>query len=117
MPLQGHARLYFSGGTETGMKKISYKTWGTCSRAIDVTVDDDGVITECRYTGGCQGNTRGISMLVVGMKASDVIARLKGVQCGSKGTSCPDQLARALQESLDKEQSFDDSAEGGSAGK
>ena len=82
------------------MKKISYKTKGTCSRAIDIVVDDDGVITECRYTGGCQGNTTGISKLVVGMKVSDVISKLRGVQCGVKGTSCPDQLARALEENI-----------------
>ena len=82
------------------MKKIFYKTQGTCSRAIEIELDDDNVITACRYTGGCQGNTTGIAALVVGMKADEVRDRLKGVQCGAKGTSCPDQLARALEENI-----------------
>ena len=77
-----------------------YKTRGTCSKAIEIELDDDNVITACRYTGGCQGNTTGIAALVVGMKADEVIDRLKGVQCGAKGTSCPDQLARALEENI-----------------
>ena len=74
-----------------------YKTKGTCSTMIDVELKD-GVIDSVKFTGGCNGNLKGISSLVVGMKAEDAIARLKGIKCGFKPTSCPDQLARALEE-------------------
>lgn len=74
-----------------------YKTKGTCSRAIEIEVDGDTIVS-VNFQGGCQGNTRGISKLVAGMKVQDVIDRLEGVQCGMKGTSCPDQLAHALKE-------------------
>ena len=81
-------------------KHITYRTRGTCSRAIDVTLNDDGSIAEVQFLGGCAGNTTGISSLVVGMPAADVIKRLKGTKCGMRGTSCPDQLATALEEAL-----------------
>ena len=74
----------------------TYKTHGTCSTAIELELDGD-IITHCRIINGCRGNTQGLSRLVVGMKADDVIERLKGIQCRG-GTSCPDQLARALEE-------------------
>lgn len=73
----------------------TYQTQGTCSRAIDYEVTE-GVITACRFVGGCPGNTQGVARLVVGRKVEDVIAALKGIQCRN-GTSCPDQLARALE--------------------
>ncbi len=73
-----------------------YKTNGTCSSAIDVEVED-GIVKSVKFTGGCHGNLQGISSLVVGMKTDDVIARLKGIRCGMKSTSCPDQLAKALE--------------------
>ena len=73
----------------------TYKTRGTCSRAIEYEVVD-GVITECRFVGGCMGNTQGVARLVTGMKTEDVIDRLRGIDCGGRGTSCPDQLAKAL---------------------
>ena len=76
-------------------KKIVYPTQGVCSRAIAVELDGD-VVKSVEFVGGCNGNTQGISMLVKGMKASDVISRLEGISCNGKGTSCPDQLARAL---------------------
>lgn len=79
------------------MKHLVYQTKGTCSRVIDLTVDDNNVIESIEFLGGCNGNLQGISRLVVGMKADDVIARLKGTVCGSKGTSCPDQLCEALE--------------------
>jgi len=63
---------------------------------IQITVDDDQTIQEVEFLGGCQGNLTGISTLVKGMKVDDVISKLSGIQCGYKGTSCPDQLARAL---------------------
>ncbi|MBO7376627.1 MAG: TIGR03905 family TSCPD domain-containing protein [Clostridia bacterium] len=79
------------------MNKITdYKTHGTCSRAIRVETDDDGVIVSVSFDGGCNGNTKGISSLVRGMKAEEAIERLEGIRCGFKSTSCPDQLAKAL---------------------
>jgi len=73
-----------------------YKTSGTCSTQIDIEVKD-GVIESVAFTRGCHGNLQGISALVKGMKVEDAIARLKGIKCGAKDTSCPDQLARALE--------------------
>ena len=75
--------------------EISYKTRGTCSRSIHITLSDDGVIESCSFEGGCPGNTQGVAALVRGMKAEEVIARCQGIQCRN-GTSCPDQLAQAL---------------------
>ena len=76
----------------------TYKTTGTCSKEIQYEVAD-GVVTACRIVGGCPGNTQGVAKLVVGRKVADVIAQLKGIQCRN-GTSCPDQLARALEAEL-----------------
>ena len=73
----------------------SYKTHGTCSRAIEFDIDGN-TITECRFIGGCAGNTQGVAALVKGMTVDEAISRLKGIQCRN-GTSCPDQLARALE--------------------
>ena len=78
-------------------KHIEYKTKGTCSRAVIVDVED-GVITDCAFIGGCSGNTQGVASLVIGMKAEDAVAKIKGIKCGMKSTSCPDQLALALEE-------------------
>ena len=78
-------------------KHIEYKTSGTCSRAIIMDVEDD-VITDCKFVGGCAGNTQGVAALVRGMKVEEAISRLGGIKCGFKSTSCPDQLARALSE-------------------
>lgn len=73
----------------------TYMTQGTCARAINYEVVE-GVVTACEIVGGCPGNTQGVAKLVVGRKVDDVIAMLKGIQCRN-GTSCPDQLARALE--------------------
>ena len=73
----------------------TYKTQGTCSKEIEYEVTD-GVLTACRIVGGCPGNTQGVAKLAVGRKVADVIALLKGIPCRN-GTSCPDQLARALE--------------------
>lgn len=73
-----------------------YKTSGTCSSAINLEVEGD-IIKSVSFTGGCNGNLQGISRLVEGMKVEDAISRLKGIRCGFKNTSCPDQLARALE--------------------
>ncbi|MBO5909128.1 MAG: TIGR03905 family TSCPD domain-containing protein [Clostridia bacterium] len=75
--------------------RYSYKTSGTCSREIHFEVND-GIVTEVEFVGGCNGNTKGLSALVKGMKAEDVIEKLKGIKCGFRNTSCPDQLSRAL---------------------
>lgn len=80
------------------MKSIEYKTKGTCSRAIKIELDDDGIITDCKFVAGCPGNTFGVAELVKGMHKDDAIRKLKGIKCGMKTTSCPDQLARALEE-------------------
>ena len=76
---------------------IEYKTSGVCSRMIIVDTED-GVITDCKFVGGCAGNTQGVAALVIGMKVEDAIGKIKGIKCGFKATSCPDQLARALEE-------------------
>ena len=78
-----------------------YKTKGTCSTMIDVELKD-GVIDSVKFTGGCNGNLQGISALVKGMKPEEAISRLKGICCGFKPTSCPDQLAHALEEMIAK---------------
>lgn len=84
------------------MKHFTYTTKGTCSRLIDIELNDDNTILNVTFAGGCHGNLQGISSLVKGQKAEDVIDRLKGIECGSKGTSCPDQLATALEEAIGK---------------
>lgn len=77
------------------LNRLSYTTTGTCSRQIDIETDGD-IIRRVTFTGGCHGNTQGIAALVRGMKVEEAIARLEGIDCRGKGTSCPDQLARAL---------------------
>lgn len=74
-----------------------YKTHGTCSTRIDLEVED-GILKDVAYEGGCNGNLQGICRLVKGMPVKNVIAKLEGIRCGMKTTSCPDQLCRALHE-------------------
>jgi len=76
---------------------MQYKTSGTCSKLIDFEVEGD-IIKSVAFTGGCNGNLKGIAALVSGMKVDDAISKLKGIKCGPKNTSCPDQLARALEQ-------------------
>ncbi|MCD7871946.1 MAG: TIGR03905 family TSCPD domain-containing protein [Clostridiales bacterium] len=77
----------------------SYKTKGTCSSKIDIEIADDGkTILNVKFTGGCNGNLKGLGAMVKGEKIEDVIKKLNGIKCGFKSTSCPDQLAKALQE-------------------
>lgn len=78
---------------------INYKTKGVCSRQINVEVED-GIIKNVEFVGGCSGNTQGVARLAKGMKVKDVIELLKDVDCGGRETSCPAQLAKALEESL-----------------
>lgn len=80
--------------------KYQYTTQGTCSRLIEFEVVD-GTVRNVEFMGGCHGNLQGIGALVEGMKIDDVIARLDGIRCGAKSTSCPDQLCRALKEAKD----------------
>ena len=79
-------------------KKLTYQTQGTCSKAIELELDDEGRIAMGHFIGGCAGNTTGISQLVRGMKPADVIDRLDNVRCGMKPTSCPHQLCQALRQ-------------------
>ena len=83
-------------------KRHIYKTQGTCSQFIEVEIDDDGTLTDVIFTGGCNGNLQGITSLVRGMKVEDILNRLDGIRCGYKNTSCPDQLCRAIEETLGK---------------
>ncbi|MBQ6422333.1 MAG: TIGR03905 family TSCPD domain-containing protein [Prevotella sp.] len=82
-------------------RRITYATQGTCSRFIDVELDEQGVIRDVVFTGGCHGNLQGISSLVKGQKAENVISRIEGIRCGNKSTSCPDQLAKALRKAME----------------
>ena len=75
-----------------------YKTRGTCSRQITIELNDDQTIKSVSFLGGCNGNLQGISALVKGKKIDEVINTLKGIDCNMRGTSCPDQLARALEQ-------------------
>ena len=80
--------------------KHTFFTEGTCSQMIDFEIDNNGLIRNVVFTGGCNGNLQGISRLVEGMKVEEAINKLDGIRCGYKSTSCPDQLARALKETL-----------------
>ena len=79
------------------MEKITYIPRGVCSRKIDIEIDND-IIKSVKYSGGCAGNTQGVAALIAGMSVDEAIARLSGIRCGFKPTSCPDQLAEALKE-------------------
>lgn len=75
--------------------QFEYKTRGTCASKIIFQMED-GIVSDVRFIGGCSGNTQGVSALVNGMTVDEVIAKLQGIRCGMKATSCPDQLAQAL---------------------
>ena len=81
------------------MKHVEYSPNGVCSRKIDIDIED-GIIQKVVFTGGCAGNTQGVASLLVGMTVEEAIARLDGIKCGFRPTSCPDQLAKALKKSL-----------------
>ena len=82
------------------MTTYTRKNKGTCSQSTTVTLADDGTIQELNVQGGCNGNLKGICSLLKGMKAQDAIGRMRGTTCGSRPTSCPDQIAQALEEAL-----------------
>ena len=77
----------------------SYKTKGTCSTQIDLELDGN-IVHNVKFTGGCNGNLKGICSIVRGMKAEQVIERFEGVKCGFRNTSCPDQIAKNLKKAL-----------------
>lgn len=81
--------------------KFDYKTKGTCSQMISFEIED-GKVHNVAFLSGCNGNLQGIGKLVEGMDIDEVIARIEGIQCGSKATSCPDQLATALKQAKEK---------------
>lgn len=80
----------------------TYNTVGTCARQIRIDINDDETINAVEFFGGCNGNLQGISALVKGRSIDEVIDTLKGIDCNFKGTSCPDQLARALEQFKDE---------------
>lgn len=80
---------------------LKYKPRGTCSTMMEVTVED-GIVQGVKITGGCNGNLQGISKLVQGMPVQEVINRLRGIRCGYRSTSCPDQLAIALSKCVEE---------------
>ena len=79
------------------MKTYDYTPKGVCSRGIHVEVDDNNIVTKVKFSGGCAGNTQGVARLAEGRPMDEVIEILKGIRCGMKGPSCPDQLACALE--------------------
>lgn len=79
-----------------------YKTSGTCSSRIEFELDDNNRVHNVHFTNGCNGNLKGISAIVEGMDADELISKLGGITCGFKSTSCPDQLAKAVRQALEK---------------
>ena len=79
---------------------VEFRPRGVCSQQMQVEVDDQGIIQELRVLGGCSGNLQGIASLVRGMPAQEAVKRLKGIRCGFKDTSCPDQFARNLEKAM-----------------
>ena len=84
------------------MASYTYTPRGTCSRKIDFTLEN-GIVKDVRFTGGCSGNTQGVAALCIGRPAEEVVKVIKGIRCGSKPTSCPDQLANALEQAIEAE--------------
>ncbi len=85
------------------MKTLDFATEGTCSKLIHLEVNDDNTINSVSFIGGCNGNLQGLSKLVEGMPADKIVERLRGITCGFKNTSCPDQLARAIAQMMHDE--------------
>lgn len=83
-------------------KVFQYKTEGTCCQLMQVKIDND-IVSDVDFIGGCNGNLKGIKSLIKGMKVDDVISKLSGITCGSKSTSCPDQLAKCLSQITQKQ--------------
>jgi uncharacterized protein (TIGR03905 family) len=81
--------------------KFSYQTKGICAKTIDIELNNEKIIEKVSFEGGCSGNTQGVARLVTGMSADEAIKQLKGIDCDSKGTSCPDQLSIALEKAIE----------------
>jgi len=79
--------------------KSTFLTKGTCAKSIEIELED-GIVRSVKFFGGCDGNLQGVSRLVEGMHAAEAVRRLRGIRCGRKTTSCPDQLAQALEQAL-----------------
>ena len=77
---------------------MTYKTNGVCAKSIDFEIDGENKVRNVTFEGGCSGNTQGVSRLIQGMNIDEAIRRIDGIDCGGRGTSCPDQLAKALKE-------------------
>ncbi|MCR5583184.1 MAG: TIGR03905 family TSCPD domain-containing protein [Eggerthellaceae bacterium] len=82
------------------MIEKDFKTRGTCSRMIHVKIDDEGIVRDVQFVKGCSGNTQGVARLAIGRPATEVAQTLRGIQCGPRPTSCPDQLAQAIDQAL-----------------
>lgn len=82
--------------------KYTYRTHGVCSRSISFDIDENHIVTNICFEGGCNGNTQGVASLAEGMKAEDIIDKCNGILCGMRSTSCPDQLTLALKEAIGK---------------
>lgn len=82
--------------------EYTYNTKGVCSRKIFLELDGNRIVN-VKFEGGCDGNTKGVVAMVRGLTVDEVVSKLKGIQCGRKGTSCPDQLTIALEQALDQE--------------
>ena len=80
----------------------TYQPKGVCTRKITIELDENKVITDVQFSGGCSGNTQGVSALAVGQKAENIIPKIEHIRCGFKSTSCPAQLAIALKQALEK---------------
>lgn len=78
------------------LRTIQYRTSGTCCQLMQVVIDEENKINDVAFYGGCGGNLKGIRSLIIGLHIDSVISKLKGIDCGGKGTSCPDQLANCL---------------------
>ena len=81
---------------------FTYKPQGVCSRVITFDIDENLIVSNISFMGGCGGNTQGVSKLAEGMNAHELIKRLKGIECGMRPTSCPDQLASAVEAALEE---------------
>ena len=84
------------------MMRLEYRPRGVCSQRIEIDVED-GCVQDVKFTGGCSGNTQGVAALCIGRPAEEVVGIIKGIRCGSKPTSCPDQLAIALEQAIEAE--------------
>lgn len=82
------------------MKKIKFKPSGVCCREMTLEINDENIITDIDFLGGCPGNLIGLKSLVIGQKANDIADKLKDITCGNKSTSCPDQLSKAIYENI-----------------